>query len=120
MVQEQNYWVIIFFVSRAKLIIGKDCLFAANVTVRTHDGHHIFDLITKKRLNTSQDIVIGNQVWIVYGVTLLGGAKIGDDSVVGTGSITSSEFGEHLVIAGSPAKIIQENICWSKDSEEQS
>ena len=108
-----------FFVSGAKLIIGRDCLFAANVTVRTHDGHHIFDLSTKKRINLPQDVVIGNQVWIAYGATLLGGARIGDGSVVGAGSITSSEFGDHTVIAGSPAKIIRENICWSKDSEEK-
>lgn len=108
-----------FFVSGASLIIGKDCLLAADVTIRTHDGHHIFDLSTKKRLNVPQDIVIGNQVWIAYGATLLGGARIGDGSVVGTGSVTSSEFGDHLIIAGSPAKVIREHICWSKDSEEQ-
>lgn len=87
--------------------------------MRTHDGHHIFDLSTKKRINLPQDVVIGNQVWIAYGATLLGGAQIGDGSVVGAGSITSSEFGDHTVIAGSPAKIIRENICWSKDSEEK-
>lgn len=108
-----------FFVSGAKLVIGRDCLFAANVTLRTHDGHHIFDLFTKKRINVPQDIVIGNQVWIAYGATLLGGARIGNGSVIGAGSITSSEFGDHTVIAGSPAKIIRENICWSKDSEEK-
>ncbi len=108
-----------FFVSGAKLVIGRDCLFAANVTLRTHDGHHIFDLFTKKGINIPQDIVIGNQVWIAYGATLLGGARIGNGSVIGAGSITSSEFGDHTVIAGSPAKIIRENICWSKDSEEK-
>ena len=108
-----------FFVSGAKLVIGRDCLFAANVTLRTHDGHHIFDLFTKKGINVPQDIVIGNQVWIAYGATLLGGARIGNGSVIGAGSITSSEFGDHTVIAGSPAKIIRENICWSKDSEEK-
>ena len=108
-----------FFVSGAKLVIGRDCLFAANVTLRTHDGHHIFDLFTKKGINIPQDVVIGNQVWIAYGATLLGGARIGNGSVIGAGSITSSEFGDHTVIAGSPAKIIRENICWSKDSEEK-
>lgn len=107
-----------FYISGASLIIGMDCLFAANVMIRTHDGHHIFDLSTKKRLNKPQDVKIGNQVWLSYGVTLLGGAQIDDGSVVGAGSITSSKFGAHLVIAGSPARVIRENICWSRDSEE--
>lgn len=38
--------------------------------------------------------------------------------MVGTKTVTSSEFGEHLVIAGVPGRVIRENICWSKDCTE--
>lgn len=107
-----------FFVSGASLTIGKDCLIAGNVTIMTYNGHHIFDLHTKKRVSRPQDIEIGNQIWIARGVTLLGGAWIGDGSVVGAGSVTSGRFGDHLIIAGSPARVVRRDICWSKDSEE--
>lgn len=107
-----------FYVSGAELTVGRDCLFADDVTVRTHDGHHIFALDTKERVNEPQDVRIGNQVWIAHGVTLLGGAQIGDGSVVGTGSVTSRVFGDHLIVAGCPARVIRENICWSRDSQE--
>lgn len=102
-------------ISEAGIIIGKDCLFSAEITMRNHDGHHIFDLDNHKRINASQDIVIGDQVWIGLRATLLGGARIGTGSVVGTNAVTSSQFGDHVVIAGCPAKVIRENICWSRE-----
>lgn len=104
-----------FYVADAKLQIGRDCLFANGVIVRTHDAHHIFDIETHQRMNIPKDIWIGDNVWVAYRATLLGGAAIGTGSVVGTNAVTSSRFGAHKIIAGSPAKIIKENICWSKD-----
>lgn len=104
-----------FYVSDANIRIGKDCLLASQVIIRTHDSHHIFDVNTHQRINYSKDILIGDNVWIAYRATLLGGARIGTGSVVGTCAVTSSQFGSHKIIAGSPAKVIRENICWSKD-----
>lgn len=107
-----------FYISEVSIEIGSDCLFAPQLILRTHDGHHIFDKDTHRRINYAKDIRIGNQVWISSQVTLLGGAVIGDGSVVGTNSVTSSRFGDHQVIAGVPAKVIRENICWSKEGTE--
>lgn len=105
----------IFFVAYAKLSIGRDCLFGSGITLRTHDGHHIFDLNTHKRINVPKDIIIGDHVWLAKDVTLLPGASIGTGTVVGANALTSSQFPEHCIIAGVPAKVIRENICWSKD-----
>lgn len=104
------------YISNAEVSIGKHCLFSFNIMFRTHDGHHIFDKTTMKRLNWSKDIVIGDQVWIGQGVILLGGAQIGTGSVVGSNAVTSSQFGRNQIIAGAPAKVIRENIVWSRDS----
>lgn len=103
-------------VSEATLRIGMDCLISYNVSIRTHDHHHIFDRISHKRINYAKDVIIGNNVWLAYGVHILAGAVIGEGSIVGANAITSSQFGDHKIIVGSPAKIIRENICWSKDS----
>ena len=105
----------IFYVSNAKLLIGNDCLFSLEVLIRTHDGHHIFDLDTHKRINYAKDVIIENNVWVGQRVSLLGGAKIGTGSVVGANAVTSGRFGEHQIIAGNPARCIRENICWSRD-----
>lgn len=104
------------YISNTEVSIGKHCLFSYNILFRTHDGHHIFDMTTKERINWSKDIVVGDQVWIGQGVILLGGAQIGTGSVVGSNSVTSSQFGRNQIIAGVPAKVIHENIIWSRDS----
>ena len=104
-----------FGVAYAKLSIGRDCLFGSGITLRTHDGHHIFDLNTHERINVPKDIIIGDHVWLAKDVTLLPGASIGTGTVVGANALTSSQFPEHCIIAGVPAKVIRENICWSKD-----
>lgn len=107
-----------FAVADAKIQIGRDCLLANGVIIRTHDAHHIFDMETHRRINVSKDVRIGDNVWIAYRATLLGGATVGTGSIVGTNAVTSGEFGNHLIIAGSPARVIKENICWSRDDTE--
>lgn len=99
-----------------EISIGKDCLISYQVIIRNHDVHHIFDRNTGKRINYPGNIQIGDHVWIGYGATLLGNASIGANSVVGTMAVTSSIFPKEVVIAGSPAKIIREHVCWSKDN----
>lgn len=91
-------------------------MLAHNVRIRNHDDHHIFDKNTGIRINYSRDIDIGKQVCIREGVSLLPGARIGCGSIVGENAVTSSKFPDHVIIAGSPAKVIRENICWSRDN----
>lgn len=105
-----------FFITDGNVLIGRDCLFSHQVTLRNHDTHHIFDKNTGKRVNYAGNIKIGNHVWIGHGVTLLGSAAVGDNSVIGTMAVTSGTFPEEVVIAGNPAKVIREHICWSKDN----
>lgn len=102
-------------ISRAMLKIGKYCMLSGEIKFRTHDAHHIFDNQTHERINYPKDIVIEDQVWIGYGAELLAGTHIGIGSVVGERAVTSSSFGDHVIIAGCPAKVIRENICWSRD-----
>jgi acetyltransferase-like isoleucine patch superfamily enzyme len=105
-----------FAVSGAKLKIGRDSLISTKVLIQNHDGHHIFDLETHKRINYPRDIIIGDRVWIGYRAVLLAGAKIGRGSIVGANAVTSGRFGENQIIAGCPAKVIREGVCWSKDN----
>ncbi|MDE5907460.1 MAG: acyltransferase [Lachnospiraceae bacterium] len=107
-----------FYIAHSGIRVGEDCLFSTQVVLRTHDGHHIFDANTHQRINYPKDIEIGNHVWIGFRVMLLGGARIGTGSLVGANAVTSGQFGEHSVIVGTPAKVIRENVCWSRDDTE--
>ena len=89
--------------------IGEYCLLSTDITIRQTDEHPIFNL-DRKRINDGKDIIIGNHVWIGQRVTLLGGFQIGEESVIGYGSISSTQFGNNCVIGGSPAKVLREDI----------
>ena len=109
---------VMCFVSDAEVRIGADCMFSSGIVIRTDDAHHIFDGTTHQRINIPKNVIIGNQVWIGYQAVLLAGACIGTGSVVGARAVTSSCFKEHRLIAGCPAKVIRENVCWSRDNTE--
>lgn len=72
-----------------KVTIGKDCLFSAQINIRTVDPHSIFDQATGERITPSQDVIIGGHVWIGDDVKILKGVRIGEHSIVGTGAILS-------------------------------
>ena len=104
----------VIYSAYADVTIGRDCMLSYGVFIRNHDSHFIFDKVTGKRINYSRSINIGDHVWVGQRSTLLSGFGIGDGSIVGAGSVSSSSFGENLVIAGCPAKVIRNDVCWDR------
>ena len=103
-----------------KISIGKDCMFATNVLIRTTDSHTIIDQKTKEVINYAQDITIGDNVWLAYGVTVLKGANIASGSIVGAESVVTKSCDEpNAIYAGVPAKKIRSNIKWYRDTVEE-
>lgn len=100
---------------KSKITIGKDCMFAYDIDLRTGDSHSIIDCATNKRLNYAQNIIIGNHVWIASHVSILKGVRISDNSIVATRSVvTKSFYDKNIVIGGVPAKEIKNNINWDR------
>ena len=50
---------------------------------------------------------IGNHVWIGGRVTILKGVTIGDNAVVGAGSVVTKDVPKDAIVAGNPAKVIR-------------
>lgn len=100
-----------------KVIIGKECMFSDNISIRTSDSHGIFDLQTNKRVNHAKSIFIGNHVWVGAKATILKGVTIGNDSIVSLGAIVTKDIPKNCVAAGIPAKVIKENIYWNRELE---
>lgn len=53
-------------------------------------------------------INIGNNVWFGGNVTVLGGVSIGDNTVIGAGSVVTKNLPANVIAAGNPCKIIRE------------
>lgn len=70
-----------------KVKIGNDCMISRNIIIRSNDAHTIYDIKTKKVLNYPSDINIGNHCWIGENVSILKGANIPDNSVLGFATV---------------------------------
>lgn len=98
------------------LIIGDECLFSTNVMLSTGDSHSVIDSATGRRINSSQDILIGNHVWFGHDATILKGVKIANNTVIGACAVvTKSIDTPNVAIGGNPAKIVKYNIDWNYD-----
>ena len=55
----------------------------------------------------TEEVIIGNNVWITRMCTILPGVTIGDNSVIGAGSVVVKDIPENVFAAGAPAKVIR-------------
>ncbi|GAB6403782.1 acyltransferase [Pseudomonas sp. MHK4] len=99
----------------ASITIGEKCLIANNVLMMASDMHTIYDIETGDRINQAGDIIIGNHVWLAAGVNVMKGVTIGQDSVIGAGSIVTSVIPNNCVAVGAPARVVRTGTNWRPD-----
>ncbi|HAA15216.1 MAG TPA: chloramphenicol acetyltransferase [Cytophagales bacterium] len=113
-----------------KLIIGKFCMIASDVTFIMNGGNHLQEAITTypfaifggdwagamegKEYPTKGDTVIGNDVWLGYGSTIMPGVTIGDGAIIATKSVVTKDVAPYTIVGGNPAAEIRKRF-----SEEQ-
>src|SRR5262249_20684714 len=56
---------------------------------------------------TKGDVVIGNDVWLGYGSTVLSGVRIGDGAVVGARALVARDVRPYAIVAGNPAQEVR-------------
>ena len=90
----------------AKISIGNDVLFGPNTGL--YAANHAID--AEQRLNGNclgKPITIGNRVWLCGDVKIVGGVTIGDNSVIGAGSVVTKDIPSGVVAAGNPCRVIR-------------
>lgn len=97
------------------ITLGANCMLSEDIIIRTSDSHLIYDINTKERINNAKSVIIGNHVWMAARVAILKGCTIGDDSIIGVGSIVTHDIPANVIAAGIPAKVKRENVNWNKD-----
>lgn len=88
--------------------IGEGSIISWGVYISDSSQHKIEGIIK------TIPIVIGDHVWISEGVTCSPGCNIGAGSIVGSKSYVNKTFPSAVFLAGAPARIIKENIMWSR------
>ncbi|OGM31314.1 hypothetical protein A2803_03930 [Candidatus Woesebacteria bacterium RIFCSPHIGHO2_01_FULL_44_21] len=91
-----------FFMDYAHVYIGKGTKFSLEnmVITSTHDPQN-FNIVRAK------PITIGKNVWITTRCIILGGVTIGDNSVIGAGSVVTSDIPPKSFAAGNPCKVVK-------------
>ena len=89
-----------------KIKIGNNCLFAPNVSIYAA-GHPIHPACRNTGYEYAKEINIGNNVWIGGNVVVCPGVTIGDNAVIGAGSVVTKDVPAWTVSAGNPCKVIR-------------
>ncbi len=84
--------------------IGDGCQLGSYACLMDNDYHRVED---RNQSGLSQPIILGRNVWLGVRVIVLKGVTIGDNAVIGAGSVVTRDIPANTVAAGAPAKIIR-------------
>lgn len=93
------------FIDDGEITIGKKVMFGPAVTIATV-GHPINP--DMREYMYTAPVHIGDNTWIGGNVTICPGVSIGENSVIGAGSVVIHDIPANCIAAGNPAKIIRQ------------
>lgn len=89
------------------IFVGDNVMFAPNVVV-AGATHPISPTLRAKKGQYNLPVKIGNNVWIGASTVILPGVTIGENSVIGAGSIVTKDIPANVVAVGNPCKVLRE------------
>lgn len=116
----KNYRIIAHI--NTSVSIGRDCEISYDFSLRTNDGHSIFDIQSGENINASLEsnklleINISDHVWIGTRCMILGKSSIGCGSIIGAYSLVKGKIPNNCIAAGVVATVGRKNICWSREN----
>jgi len=80
-------------------------MMASIVYITDSDWHGIYDRLDY--IGGSEPVTIGNNVWLGDSSIICKGVAIGDNSIIGAGSVVTSDIPANVIAAGNPAEVIR-------------
>lgn len=87
--------------------VGDYCQIGPNVVLATA-GHPILPELREKGYQYNAPVRIGRNCWLGAGVVMVPGVTIGDNVVVGAGSVVTRDLPDNVIAVGNPCKILRE------------
>lgn len=88
------------------IYVGDCTMFAPNVVLATA-GHPILPELREKAYQFNMPIRIGRNCWLGAGVIVMPGVTIGDNTVIGAGSVVTGDIPANVVAVGNPCKVLR-------------
>lgn len=90
----------------AKVTFGDNCLLGPNTSIYTA-GHPLHPDSRNSGYEYGKKVSIGDNVWIGGSTVICPGVRIGDNSVIGAGSVVTGDIPSWSVAAGNPCRVIR-------------
>lgn len=95
-----------------KIIISDNISISWECQILDSDFHFIRDIETNKIKPRKMDVLIGNNVWLGNRVTINKGTVLPDFTIIASNSVCNKDYSKggnnHIIIAGTPAKVVSE------------
>lgn len=89
------------------IYVGDCTMFGPNVTIATA-GHPVLPELREQGYQYNAPVHIGKNCWLGTGVIVLPGITIGDNVVIGAGSVVTKDIPSNVVAVGNPCKVMRE------------
>lgn len=89
------------------IYVGDCTMFGPNVTIATA-GHPIDSELRSRGLQYNLPVHIGRNCWLGAGVIVMPGVTIGDNTVIGAGSIVTKDIPSGVVAVGNPCRVMRQ------------
>ena len=86
---------------------GDNCQLAPNVAIYTA-GHPLHPATRRSAWEYGIPVTIGHDVWLGGSVVICPGVTIGDNVVIGAGSVVTHDIPSNTVAAGNPCRVLRE------------
>lgn len=93
--------------SAAKVTVGKHSFIGPNCQLYTPNHHPSNKILRREGWQYDLPITIGDDCWFGGSVIVLPGVTIGDNVVVGAGSVVTKDLPSNVIAAGNPARVIR-------------
>lgn len=89
------------------IYVGDYTMIGPNVTIATA-GHPILPELRQQGYQYNMPVHIGKNCWLGAGVIVLPGITIGDNTVIGAGSVVTKDIPSNVVAVGNPCRVLRE------------
>lgn len=95
----------VHIIANERVTIGDNSIIASSVQITT--STHDYAVRPYRSQRRDAPVTIGRNVWIGAGAIILPGVTLGDDCVVGAGSIVTRDVAPATLVLGSPARAVR-------------
>ncbi len=89
------------------IYVGDGTMIGPNCVIATA-GHPILPELREKQYQFNVPVHIGKNCWLGAGVLVMPGVTIGDNSVIGAGSVVTKDIPPNVIAVGNPCKVLRE------------